>query len=322
MIRFSTMLALLAGLALSVAGQGVPRTFTSSEGQAITDRLVKYDWEKKAAILEKSGRIQLEKFSPEDQAYILRWNQVEGFKSTMRFKMEVEKNNWARMKHEQTITPYIMDAVQIPGKATPSHFIVMVDDYEEYNAVYLEAEGFTIKLRNQNFFPIENLVVESKVFYEQENYVIADSLFTSDDRTYTDTVTTNKVKFLSETVPVIVPREEVAIDSESAVIVDQQISRNTLVTVSEEESDDSGDDEGEEDDEAAEEEAEVVEVIEGFGEWDDHARRRKGKIEGVWFRVGIEDTEGNMVWREVSLPNSVMTKFSWETPTGKKKPGA
>ncbi len=53
---------------------------------------------------------------------------IEGFKSTMRFKMSIDKGNWARMKHEQTITPYFMDAIQIPGKKTPNHYIIIFRD--------------------------------------------------------------------------------------------------------------------------------------------------------------------------------------------------
>lgn len=310
MSKFMTIMLAGALIAVTASGQRVLREFSNNAGKTLKDRLVKYDFESKIVTMEKNGRIPLDTFSKADQAFILRWNQVEGFKSTMRFKMAVEKKNWARMKHEQNVTPYFMDAIQIPGKQTPNHYVLMIEEYEEYNAVYLEAEGFQLTLRNQNFFPIENLVVESKVFYEQENYVIADSLFVSDESTYMDTVTTNKVKFLSETVPIIVPREEVTVDSEAAIIVDHQVSRNSLVSVTEEEGD--GD---EESDDGSGEEEEVGETIEGFGDWDDHARRRKGKIDGVWFRVGIKDMDGNMVWREVVSPSSISKSFSWdETP--------
>jgi len=309
MSTFTTTLLLSAVLAVSAAGQSVLRDFSNNAGKTLKDRIVKYDFENKTVQLEKNGRVPLNTFSKADQAYILHWNQVEGFKSTMRFKIDVEKKNWGRMKHEQNVTPYFMDAIQIPGKQTPNHYVLMIEDYEEYNAVYLEAEGFQITLKNQNFFPIENLVVESKVFYEQENYIIGDSLFLSDESSYTDTVTTNKVKFLSETVPIIVPREEVTVDSEAAIIVDHQVSRNSLVSVTEEENEDGDGDDGSEEDEAAE-------TVDGFGQWDDHARRRKGKIDGVWFRVGIEDPEGNMVWREIASPSSISKSYTWDATSG------
>ncbi len=279
------------------------RTFSNREGKTLTDRIVKYDYEEKLVILEKTGRVPLDSFSAADQEYILHWNQIEGFKSTMRFKMEVKKNSWARMKHEQNITPFYMDAIHIPEKETPNHHMIMMEDFEEYNAVYLEAEGYEIKLRNQNFFPIENIVVESKIYYEQENYIMPDSFFLSSDNTYDDTTETNKVRFLSETVPVIVPREEVFLNSECAIIVDHQIERTAILSTSEEE----GEDE-DEDDEASEAE----ETVEGFGEWDDHSRRRKGKVIGVWFRVGIKDTDGKMVWREITAPTSLPDKVSWD----------
>lgn len=289
--------ALLAALfccsaALAQFEKMEPRTFANADGKTLTDVITKYDADKKEVSLEKSGKIPLEKFSQDDQAFILHWAQVEGFKSSMRFKLELKKQNWESMKHEQSITPFYMDAIQIPGKRTPSHNIIMLEDYEEYNAVYLEAQGYEIKIRNQNFFPIENITVESKIFYEQEQYLIPDSMYNSGESEYSETVTTNKFRFLSETIPIIVPREDVFLNSEAAIIIDHQIERSSLVTSSntEEEDDDSDYD---------------------LGDWDDHGRRRKGRVLGVWFRVGITGLDGEMVWRDISAPSSLKDK--WES---------
>lgn len=297
------LLLLSTTFALAASGQtDEPRTFSNAEGKTLTDRVMKYDFENKIVSLEKNGNVPLDTFSEADQAYIARWNQINGFQSTMRFKMEVKKSNWARMKHEQNVTPYFLDVIQIPGKRTPNHHVIMADDYEEYNAVYLEAEGFEIKLRNQNLFPLENLVVESKVFFEQENYIIPDSLFVSAENEYYDTVLTNKVRSLSETIPLIIPREEVFLYSESAVIVDHQVERNMLISTTENEEGDEGDEE------------DPAEEIEGFGDWEDHGRRRKGRVTGVWFRVGMEGFDGEMIWRDITSPTSLIDKFeSWET---------
>lgn len=270
-------------------------TFTK-DGKSITDKITKYDFEEQLVFLEQNGRHPLDTFSEEDQAYIFHWNQVNGFMSTMRFKMSVDKKTWGQMKHEQTVTPYFMDAILIPGKKTPNHHVVMAEDYEEYNALYLEGEGFTITLRNQNFFPIENIVVESKVYYEQEQYTTPDSLFLSSESEYSDTVSTNKIRFLSESIPIIIPREEVAMHSECAIIVDHQVERSALVSTS-----------GNED-----EEEDTEETIDGMGEWDDHGRRRKGRVHGVWFRVGIKGLDGEMVWREITSPSSLDSKVNWE----------
>ena len=298
MKRLLLQLILLAGLATFALAQDT-YTFSNADGKTVEDRILKFDYEKSLVTLEEKGVVELDQFSEADQAYILHWNQVKGFTSTMRFKMTVKRANWARMKNEQTITPYFMDAIQIPGKKTPNHHILIVDDYEEYNAVYLEAEGYSITLRNQNFFPIEDLVVESKIYYKQEQYVIADSLFVSSEDEYYDLTTTNKVRFLSETVPVIIPREEVILHSECAIIVDQQVERNALITTGTEE-----DDEGDS--------GESEDSIEGFGDWDDHGRRRKGKITGAWFRIGIKGMDGEIVWREITSPSSLSEKVSWE----------
>jgi hypothetical protein len=281
-------------------------TFTNAEGKTLEDRVLKYDYENRIVTLDKKGKVPLDTFSKTDQDYILHWNMVTGFKSTMRFKTELKKSNWAQMKTEKTITPYWMDAVQIAGKQTPTHAVVMLDDYEEYTALYLEAEGYTITLKNQNFFPIENIVVESKIYFEQEFFAVPDDLLKSMENEYTDTITSNKVKFTSETIPVIIPREEINLYSASSIIVDQQVDRNSLVTETEEEG------EEEEDDEGNIEEGEVEIIVEGFGDLDDHGRRRKGRFTGIWVRIGVKGPDGEMIWRELTDPSSLPKKVVWE----------
>lgn len=284
------------------------RSFSNVDGKILEDRIVKYNYEERIATMEKSGKIPLDTFSEADQEYILRWNMAEGFMSTLRFKTEVQKNSWARMKAEETITPYWMDAVQLPGKQSPVHNVVMIDDYEEYNAVYLEAEGYAIILRNQNEFPIEDIVVESKIYYEQEYYTVPDDMFASMKKEYADTVVSNKVRFISETIPAIIPREEVVLHSECAIVVDQQVDRNSLVSETETESGDSMDSE----DGGDEATTEITTTVEGFGEWDDHGRRRKGSVTGVWVRIGIKGPDGEMLWREITDPASLSKKVAWD----------
>jgi hypothetical protein len=287
---------------LSAFAQDTLHVFMGSDGVEFEDRVMKYDFDEKFVLLENRGKIPLEKFTEDDQSYILHWNQVNGFMSTMRFKMEVKKSNWARMKYEQNITPFYMDAIQIPGKRTPNHNVIMLEDYEEYTAVYMEAEGYEITMRNQNFFPLENIVVESRIFYEQEDYATTESVFLSGDNEFSDTVLTNKVRFLSETLPIIIQHEEVTLYSECAIITDHQIERSSLVSDSENEGeDDDSDDDG-------------TDGVDGFGEWDDHGRRKKGKVNGVWFRVGIKGLDGEMVWRDITSPTSITDKYTWEPP--------
>ncbi|MEI6891071.1 MAG: hypothetical protein V5783_02765 [Pontiella sp.] len=288
-LLFSTLIA-------TGSAQEETRIFRNHAGEPLTDRIVRYDFQKKEVTMENSGKVPLETFRAEDQAYILHWNQIQGFQSTMRFKIKVKRDDWASMKHEQNVTPVYMDAIQIPGKKNPNHHIEFIENYEEYNAIYLQAEGYEIMLRNQNFFPLENIVVESKIFYEQELYILTDSLFVSSEKEYYDTVVTNKVRFLSETIPIIIPLEEVFLNSECAIIIDHQVQRNALITSSKEE----------------DEEGETTTTMEGFGEWDDHGRRRRGRIHGAWFRIGMENPEGEMVWREVTAPSSLDSKVSWE----------
>ncbi len=297
-MKLATLLpGVLLFAATTPAQLGELRTFSNSNGETLEDRILKYDYEEQTVFLEENGRVPLDTFSANDQNYILQWNQIDGFLSPMHFKADIKKDIWARMKHEQTITPYHMDAIQIPGKTVPVHEVVMLEDYEEYSAIYLEAAGYTVTLRNQNVFPLENILVQSKVFYEQEHYVLPDNIFKSFDNEYDDIVTTNKVRFLAESIPAIIPREEVVLHSECALLVDQQLERSALVVTFTEE--------GEEDEED-------TETILTGGDISDHSRRRKGKTLGVWFRVGIEGFDGKMIWREFTEPRSLPDKVSWE----------
>jgi|GEM_PF-2079619 len=307
---FTQLVVLFIAVSFSMAQE--MRTFSNTKGEELTDRILKYNYEDRVVTLARSGRVSLDVFSKADQEYIFRWNQVNGFNMSMRFKISVQKKNWARMKHEQTITPFLMDAVQMPGKETPTHNVIMLDNYEEYTAVYFEAEGYEIILHNQNFFPLENLVVESKVFYEQEYYEVPDDILESSENEYDDVATTNRVRFVSETIPVIVTREKVNLYTDCAITIDHQIDRNGLVTTSEEGGDE-GDGDGEDEDVSELPE----EIVDGIGDIDDHNRRRQGKTIGVWVRVGLKGLDGKMIWRELTEPASLPKKVSWDSPTEK-----
>ena len=83
----------------------IERVFSNRNGETLSDTIIKFDFDKQEVLFEKNGRIPLEVFHEIDQAYILQWNQQNGFASTMRFKIQIERDRWARMKQEQTRTP-------------------------------------------------------------------------------------------------------------------------------------------------------------------------------------------------------------------------
>ncbi len=289
----------LPALIIGMQAATPKENFRHASKGILRDTLKGYNYQKREALFEKSGRIPLKTFSEEDQAYILHWNQLTGFTSTFRFKLEMKKKRWARMKHEQNRTPFYMDVFLIPKKSTPHHEVVEAEDYEEASACYLEAEGFELTLRNQNLFPLEQIVVESSIFYEQRSYLMGDSLFLGEENDFDETTVTNRIRRRSETIPLILPREEVVVYSAAAILADQQLERNVIV---------SGSGSGEE----SEEWNESEETVEGFGDWSDHNRRRRDKLIGVWFRVGVQNMDGEMVWREVSHPASLPDQVSWE----------
>ena len=67
------------------------RLFANRNGETLSDTIIKFDFDKQEVLFEQSGRIPLDVFSEEDQAYILQWNQQNGFASTMRFKIEIDR---------------------------------------------------------------------------------------------------------------------------------------------------------------------------------------------------------------------------------------
>lgn len=284
-----------------------PRTFTNAEGKPLTGILLEYDERRDEVdmrIGERREKIPLSKFSKEDRTYIKRWYMAKAFQSTMRFKIEINRNDWKQLKWEQNITPYWMEIVNIPGKATPIHKVSMLEDYEEISTLYLEARGYVITLKNQNMFPIDDLVVHHKIFYQQENFSFPDDISRASDNDYDDVVTTNLSKQATEIIPSIAPLEDVSLNSEYAITIDSQIERNQLQNEVERE---------DEDEDGEEEEAEETEPeYEDFGDFDDSSRRKKGEVIGIWVKVGIRGPEGNIIYRDITEPESLSKKVLWD----------
>ena len=79
----------------------IERVFSNRNGETLSDTIIKFDFDKQEVLFEKNGRIPLEVFHEIDQAYILQWNQQNGFASIMRPNPN-RTRSLARMKQEQT----------------------------------------------------------------------------------------------------------------------------------------------------------------------------------------------------------------------------
>lgn len=266
--------------------------FTNRDGKILKDKLLKFNYEKKEAVFEKSGSIPIEYFSDDDQSYILQWNQVKGLQSNFKFKTSIEKKRWSQMKHQQGRTPFYMSALSIPEINHIHHDIIFADDYEEFSSILLEAYGYVLKIRNQNTFSLKNLIIESKIIYKKEKYKLHDSIYLNSDRSFNEITSTNYCHYIKENISLLEPGEEIILYSPSAIIAKQVLDRSLVVDNSFEElnSDLSTKD---------------------FNTWEDHSRERKDELIGVRFRIGINGTEDKIVWRNISMPDK-LSEMEWD----------
>ena len=264
------------------------RLFSNQNEQFLEDKIIKYDFEEKIVLLEKNGKVPINKFSDKDQAYILQWNQKNGFESTMRFKMEIQRERWSQIKGEQSKTPVFVDIYRLPHLNTLTHNITYLNDYESYTSIDLEAVGFKLKLRNQNFFPIENITVESKIISEKQKYIISDSIFEIKNDLFSDVTTIRKIHSRKESISVIIPLEEINCYSASAILSEHKIDRSNISIDNTETS------------------------ITGLSDLENHYRKRSDKLIGVWFRVGIQSPNGDFFWRNISVPEKLCKELKWD----------
>ena len=268
------------------------RLFANRNGETLSDTIIKFDFDKQEVLFEQSGRIPLDVFSEEDQAYILQWNQQNGFASTMRFKIEIDRERWARMKQEQNRTPAYIEAARIPHFNTLIHQTTLLENYEEYSAISLEALGFSLQMRNQNFFPLENIRVESKIIYEEQRYLTSDSMYASTLDNFDEHQIEQRIRERSEEVAILVPLEAIQLYSAVAILSEQKLDRSTL--------------------EGSSEEGEDASLIDGLGDWPDHNRDRKDAFVGIWFRIGIPSPNGDYYWRHISIPDNFHETHRWD----------
>ena len=260
-------------------------SFKNLNGEILEDTLIRYNWETQEATFDKSGNIPLSIFSTKDQEYILQYNQINGFKSSFRFKVDLEKKRWGRMKYEQSRTPYYMDVFKNKFDSNYKHQVILAEDYEEYSSISLDAQGYNLIIKNQNLFPINNIIIESKIIYEKQIYDNAHGIYLGDQNNFSDIISTNIVNYHKEEIVSLIPGEDLIIFSPCAVISRHSLDREIII------------------DESIFPTQE--DIIKGFGNWDEHSREKRDRLEGIWFRIGIPDISGDMIWRHKSYPDEL-----------------
>lgn len=263
------------------------RIFKNKEGQELSGELLTYDFDDRIVRMENGKAIPLDEFSAEDQEYILKWNMARGLESTLRFKIDIEKENWERWRWDLRTMAYSLTAFKMPKKLTPEHALERHSEYEDFIKLELDATGYTIQLKNRNPFPMADLTVEHKIFVLQEEYIEPDGMDESQRSEYDEVEDIEQVLTGSEKIPVLAPLEEVVIYSESAVTTDHKMERTMNASNT-----------GNIDSERI--------------KWDDSNRERKGKVLGIWVKISIPDVDEKIAVRHVTLPKTLINKVSWE----------
>ncbi|MCF7848775.1 MAG: hypothetical protein K9M45_08000 [Kiritimatiellales bacterium] len=284
------------------------RKFTTKDGKTYVGKLMKYSPTDKLVLLDIKRKTPLADFTEADQKYIMDWYVAQGFILPTQLRIELDEQLWARRRWKKNTIPYWLEPLKMEGKETPNHTELLFEGYEEYVVVEYTATGFEIKLRNKNSFPLENITVAHKIYYEQEEFIRTEDIVLSAENDYTDTTVKQTVKSGTEHIKLMEPNSELNLYSAVATLVNYEIERTVNLTTEEGEEDEDGNiSEGSTS-------TDYGDTIEGFGEWDDSNRDREGKLIGIWVKISSTDANGKTVTREVYKPDNLPQKVSWDLP--------
>jgi len=227
---FTSIVCLLifaGGIQATAPGPSPEHIFTSKEGRKFKGRILKYVPIDKMVVFDKTmKRIPLDFFCDEDQEYILYWSMTQGFLSTFTFKIEAQEKLWARRNWKRRTTPFWLEPLRMKGKETPLHVETMIAGYEEVVTARFIAKGYVIRIRNGNSFPLRNITVEHKIFYEQEEFAIGEDIMLCSSNTYPEVVVKQKRTGGSELVEVLEPYKDRILQTKCALLVTYSIHRN------------------------------------------------------------------------------------------------
>ncbi len=137
--------------------QATLHEFTLKDGRTLKAEIVSYNAKlKKVELKREDGKlipVNPAVFTEADQSYIMAWASLDGVRSERFFKVTCEKDLVEKWKKEE------MDDVMYDGGDMVKE-LVSVSKFQRYI--------YNLTLENKNTFPLENLKLEYRVFYGQE----------------------------------------------------------------------------------------------------------------------------------------------------------
>lgn len=267
---------LVAGLvvlvALSTQAQEY-RTFTAADGRKLEARIIQYNGVTGKVQIERADKKKLtvgkEAFSEEDQAYILKWEATQAFLSPSKFKLDVKRVEVGTKKKTHDVD--VGEEFAGGRRGGMSGVVTMATDKTtqyKYNLI----------LENKGGSPIKNVMVEYRIFYEQEKAVPDEKANKGRDEEDPRperymAVNEQKVKSGNGRMKPLEPKEVRASATTAISILKRSANRP----------------------------------------WGDLIDL-KGDVSGVWFKLTMRGVDGKTHVREIASPESVMKKFPWDPP--------
>lgn len=184
------------------AGASSLHEFTLKDGRTLKAEIVSFNATlKKVELKREDGKripVNPSVFTEEDQNYIMAWASLDGIRNERLFKVTCEKDLVEKWKKEE------MANVQYDGGNVGKE-LVSVSRFQRYI--------YNLTLENKNTFSLENLKLEYRVFYGQE-----------EDAGSSKVAEQEKVVSGSVNVKQIAPRKKIELKTEPVVLRDTQYS--------------------------------------------------------------------------------------------------
>jgi hypothetical protein len=268
----------LAGLIVLFAAAALAddyRTFTSSDGRTLKAKVIAYDSSTGKVQIEREDRKKLtvssNAFSQKDQDYLQAWETAQVFMSPAKFKLEIEREEvkTTKKEHEVDVGEEFAGGGR-RGGGESGVITVAIDKTTDYK--------YHLAMENKGGMPLKNIIMEYRIFYEQEKPVKDDKANKgrreNDPRPeYHVAVEQKKVKDGQSRLKPIEPKENRSVSTENVSLLKRSANRP----------------------------------------WGDMIDLKSG-LSGVWIKLTMKGPAGDKLIREIASPESVMNKFAWELP--------
>lgn len=261
-------------LATLSANAGELRSFTASDGRTLEARIVNYDADSGKVQIERADKkritVSAEAFSAADQRYILKWAAATGFAapSKLRIAVKREEVGTTEKKHEVDFSQENTGGRRGGGGVQT----VAKDERTKYR--------YLLTLENKSGVPINNIVVEYRIYYNQQKPVVDEKAnqYRPQDREVDipdryKAVDELKIKDGRDRLKPIAPKETRTFSTDAVTLLERKANRP----------------------------------------YDDKINL-KADLAGVWIRLTMKGPDGKEIVREIAAPASVTRKFPWDPP--------